>query len=380
MKIHITCTEEFANSKLEDVTKILNKVAGEIIFRKNNVLTHSFISLNNSKFTNPESYFSLSFDELFNICNFHRIISNQNSQDQISPEDYVVLITSIRNDRNWFSAVNDKNIFIHSKSFETNTDRDDIFGVAYNILVNIFQSLLGLNYETLINSPVVHKESIGCINDFCKNKKNVILKLRTGYICDDCIENAIKSNVSPQLLIHLHEILQDIRLNFMNISKIKQKLTPKNIRIDINGDIYIGETNLQLPYIQKTLYYLYLSHPEGILTRSLCNIDSANEIYAIYKAFYPNAFNPNPIVNLCKPTSSSNSTYSRTKSALHSSIRKSLGNQISSFYEILDTRNIAEQPCCKIEVKNYELLIDKKFSDKLDEAKRIISKMPIKRI
>lgn len=59
MKIHITCTEEFANSKLEDVTKILNKVAGEIIFRKNNVLTHSFISLNNSKFTNPESYFSL---------------------------------------------------------------------------------------------------------------------------------------------------------------------------------------------------------------------------------------------------------------------------------------------------------------------------------
>lgn len=83
--------------------------------------------------------------------------------------------------------------------------------------------MLGLNYETLINSPVVHKESIGCINDFCKNKKNVILKLRTGYICDDCIENAIKSNVSPQLLIHLHEILQDIRLNFMNISKIKTK-------------------------------------------------------------------------------------------------------------------------------------------------------------
>ena len=363
MKIYITCTEEFSSEKLNSVFKLLNKISGEIKFPQIKTLTNKFITFCNGKFNNSENHLSLTFDELFNICKYYRI----SEDEKILTDDFVVLITPIENDRHWFSAVNENNIFIHSTSFADNTDRDEVNGIAYNILVNIFQSLLGINYETLSDSSIVHHSSIGCINDYCKKKAKVILKLRTGYICDNCLNEAIKAGVSAEILLHIYQMLQHIREKFMNLEKIKEKLKPKDISIDKGGNIYIGNTNLKLQPLQKTLMYFYLSKKEGFITKLLSDIDAANEINAIYRAF--NGKNgKTSIVKLCKSPSTNDSTYSRTKNALHTKIKETLGDDLSAFYEIVD-EDICDTKICKIKTDDYNVEKDAEFTKRLEKIK-----------
>ena len=365
MKIYITCTEEFSSEKLNSVFKLLNKISGEIKFPQTKTLSNKFITYCNGKFNDLDNLSSLTFNELFEICEYYRY----SEDEKILTDDFVVLITSIENEKHWFSAVNGKNIFIHSTSFSDNTDRDEVNGIAYNILVNIFQSLLGINYETLSDSSIVHHSSIGCINDYCKKKADVILKLRTGYICDNCLNEAIRAGASAEILLNIYQILQHIREKFMNLEKIKDKLIPKNIFIDKNGNIFIGDTNLKLEPLQKTLMYFYLSKEEGFITKMLNDSKVANEINVMYRAFNGKR-GKTTIINLCKSPSTSDSTYSTTKNALHTKIKRTLGDDLSAFYEIIDEES-SETKVCKIKKDNYNVKKDADFTKRLDKINNI---------
>jgi hypothetical protein len=377
MKIHIRCTEEYSVEKLHTIKNILSTTQGEIAIGEATRLNNNYIASINTKFTRPDSYFSLSFDELFSICDFHRLTSNQINPEEISADDYLVLITSISNDRNWFSAIDEnKNIFIHSKSFEYNTDRDEEYGIAYNILVNVFQSLLGLTYSTLPDNTIVHKKSIGCINDYCRVKRDIILKLRTGYICDNCLNEAIKSNVSPQLLLHIHELLQDIRGNFMNLNMIKDKLKPSDISINQYGDIFIGEQKLELAPLEKTLMYYYLTLQNGIVTRFLDDDKVANELFAIYKTFRRSG-QIESIKGICESPGTNDSNYSRIKNSLNNKIKRKLGIRLSGFYEINPVK-IENEIICLINKDGYQVLINEDFKQNLISNRERIKSHPIR--
>lgn len=371
MKIHIRCTEEYSVEKLRTIKKLLSTTQGEITIGEAKKLSNEYVSLKNTKFTYPESSFSLSFDELFSICDFHRLTSNQSNPEEISGDDYVVLITSINNDRRWFSAVDEnKNIFVHSKSFEYNTDRDEEFGIAYNILVNVFQSLLGLSYSTLPDSNIVHKKSIGCINDYCREKRDIILKLRTGYICDNCLNEAIKSNVSPQSLLLIHELLQGIRSNFMNQNMIKDKLKPSDILINLEGKIFIGEQELKLAPLEKTLMYYYLTLQNGIATRFLDDDKVANELFAIYKTFRRSG-QKESIKGICESPGTNDSNYSRIKNSFNNKIKLKLSTSLSGFYEII-TVKIENEIVCLINKGEYSVHINNTFSQNIDSNRERI--------
>ena len=377
MKIHIRCTEEYSVEKLRTIKNILSTTQGEIAIGEATTLNNKYIASINTKFTCPDSYFSLSFDELFSICDFYRLTSNQINPEEISADDYLVLITSISNDRNWFSAVDEKrNIFIHSKSFEYNTDRDEEFGIAYNILVNVFQSLLGLSYITLPDSLIVHKKAIGCINDYCREKKDIVLKLRTGYICDNCLNEALKSNVSPQLLLHIHELLQDIRGNFMNLNMIKDKLKPSDIYINQEGEIFIGEQELELAPLEKTLMYYYLTLQNGIATRFLDDDKVANELFAIYKTFRRSG-QKESIKGICESPGTNDSNYSRIKNSLNNKIKRKLSTRLSGFYEIIPVK-IENEIVCLINKDKYSVHINNTFSQNIDSSRKRIESNPIK--
>ncbi len=372
MNVYITYTEGYSEKKINKIIEILNKSNNEISFKKSNSLRNEYLAYINPKFSIPNLEFSLSFLELFNICALHRSSINQVSPDTISENDFVVLITPIRNNDRWFSAVNNgRNLFIHSESFIQNTDRDEEFGIAYNILVNIFQSLVGVNYDTLEISSIVHKKSIGCINDYCKNKSDIILKLRTGYICDSCLDKAINENVSPQLLLHIHSLLQSIREEFMNLKRIKVRLTLDNIVIDSRGKIYIGNTNLGLTAIEKTLYYFYLTHLDGFETGLFSDLNIANELYAIYRTFYDGA-RVEPIKNLCHFPGTNDSTYSRNKTEIHRKIKDKLGNVLSNYYKII-TEPQERARICRIKPEQYKIVIDPEFTNKINNSKNFIS-------
>jgi hypothetical protein len=282
MKVHITYTEEYPKSKIDMIVKVLNKSFKTIKFKKSSPLTDVILQSFDVRFSIHNLIFSLEFPELFDLCNLQKRNINQANPGEISEVDYVVLITSKRNSDSWFSAVEDRSIFIHSESFTQNTDRDEVYGIAHNILVNIFQSLLRVYWNTLVGSSISHNPSIGCINDQCNQKSDILLKLRTGYICDSCLDLAIENNVLPQLLIEFHSALQLIREEFMNLKRIKAKSTFDNIIVGANGKIYVGSRDLGLSALEKTLYYFYLTHPNGFETRFINDENTSPNLFLIF--------------------------------------------------------------------------------------------------
>lgn len=375
MKVHITYTEEYSQSKIDMIVKILNKSFKTITFINSSPLTDVILQSVDVRFSFPNLIFSLNFSDLFNICNLQRRNINQANPGEISEDDYVVLITSKRNSKNWFSAVEDRNIFIHSESFTQNTDRDEEYGIAHNILVNIFQSLLGVNWNTLPENSISHDPSIGCINDHCRQKSDILLKLRTGYICDSCLELAINNNVSLQRLIDFHTSLQLIREEFMNLNLIKSNSTFDNVVVDANGEIYVGSIKLELSALEKTLYYFYLTHLNGFETRFFNDENTANKLFAIYRVFYDGA-DVEKIKRLCRYPGDNNSTYSRRKSEMHQKIKNKLGDILSKFYSVVDDSIIAENQrnarICRIKNDQFNIVIDPTFSNRIADSEEFV--------
>ena len=195
MKVHITSTPEFSSEIVKEVVSILNKTKGYLEFFFAEPLTYEEISLVNPKFKTPQSIASLTFDEFFGLCQGYRTITNRTLN--IKKDDYVVMVTSIPNHKDWFSAFQEKSIFIYGREWEYYTKHDDRFGIAYEVVENIFQSQIELNINDVDNDPNIHIPSIGCIDDMCMDKVDVMFKLRTADICDSCIDRALEKKSKP---------------------------------------------------------------------------------------------------------------------------------------------------------------------------------------
>mgnify|MGYP007100215496 CR=1 FL=1 len=57
----------------------------------------------------------------------------------------------------------------------------------------------------------VHKKSIGCIMDFCKDKSQIILKMRTADVCESCMNKFIEQDVPVLYTRQFFDILDGIR-------------------------------------------------------------------------------------------------------------------------------------------------------------------------
>ena len=180
MKVHITSTPEFDFNIVKEVVSILNKTKGFLEFSCDEPFTNEEISLVNPIFKSPKAIESLTFDEFFGLCQGYRTITKRKLN--IKDDEYVVMVTSIHNHKDWFSAFLEKDIFIYGLDWEYYTKQDDKFGIAYEVLENIFQSQIKLNIDDVDNEPNIHIPSIGCINDMCMDKVDIMFKLRTADI------------------------------------------------------------------------------------------------------------------------------------------------------------------------------------------------------
>ena len=79
-------------------------------------------------------------------------------------------------------------------------------------------------------------DSIGCINDFCQKKKDVMLKLRTADICDSCLRRAEGKNVDILVMDQLSRTIRALREQFINSYSIESKVKPENVYVDPVSD------------------------------------------------------------------------------------------------------------------------------------------------
>lgn len=327
MKVYITSTPEFSKENINSVVEILKQVPGELEFTGGEPLRIDDIIQINQKFENPDRIGSLTFDELYSLSRLYRV------GKPIHRDDFVVLLTTIPNNKEWFSAFSGKNIFVDVNDWDYITENDGKYGIAYQVVENIFQSLSGIDIDDVDNEPNIHEPAIGCINDMCGlDKGEIILKLRTAHICTSCQSRATTNGVNPLLILQIRLLLEQIRKGLVNFDSIVAQIVPPTLIIDEEGKIKVGGKPIKLEAIQKTLFIFYLNHTDGVSFEQLGQ--KIDELHHIYQILKPLGAELSTVQNLCLPSANPSSTFLKVKSNLNKSLIHELGEQVSEFYVI----------------------------------------------
>lgn len=274
-------------------------------------------------------YHKVSWDTIFEQCQKYRI------QERIPENDFIVLLTEHSNQFGWFTAGDPKgqrNLFVHTAFWEHYTGSDHRYPVAYHVVSAVLKRFTFTNYADL--NAHLHSEARGCINDFCAEKRKVSLKLRTADICPACMDLMDKRNVDRSVIRQVLSIIEGIRDQML--FKSRWKLDPKPLKLQVKGKskriIFPELGNLEVKFtpLEKTLFLLYLNHPEGIRLVELS--DFRPELKRIYAGLYigsdPSMVEAN-IESLSNPlTNSASEKLSRIKSKMI----QALGADLAPFY------------------------------------------------
>lgn len=347
MKIHLIRSPEYETENLKEVYQLLNSYKGPLKFVMNDYefeendfyfLRYKLHPHHNFKFESElkkiafikERGYPLSFEELFTLCDHFR------EQFRIKKNDYVVLLTYRFNSLNWFSHCNNKkNIFIQAAEWEKLYIKvHHKYPVAYQVIENILQNLMEIDSEDGY-TEFIHYHVRGCINDFCKDKREVILKLRTADSCMSCLKRIVDKEIPGDLIDQVLQILEGLRTQFLFKKGINRITGPFSIFIDEDNKLLIpqlGNKELQLEPILCTLYILFLMNPDGIKLKDL--VDFKTELKKIYKFMNPNTHPEQIEKSINDLTNPIGGSFSQKKSKINSNIKKQLGDTYSKDFLI----------------------------------------------
>lgn len=209
------------------------------------------------------------WNQLFSECNEYR------NKKKISENDIVVLLTDIGNEPNWFGGVSPsmKNYFIQTSNWEHffGTGIDCRFPIAYELIIWVMRYYMFQTNEDIMKN--IHQNPIGCIMDFCQEKSQIILKMRTADVCHTCMQKFVERDVPQLLTRQFFDILDGIRLSMTFRSRSAVLNQPS--KMEIRGHTKkifltdLGGLELRLNPKEKALYLLFLKHPDGLYLTEL---------------------------------------------------------------------------------------------------------------
>ena len=369
MKVHLIKDGEVGKDTFSEVVDLLQAISGpiEFYYDSNNIVNFTVEDVIESKVlhkdifgtsiqasaqienykyppkrsinvydSRPLKIFSFPFSRkttkwitIFDKCNTYRLNNN------IPNNEFVLLLTEVSNTNNWFASLDEKmpfNGFIHTSDWNHFIKCQDSFPIAFEVVALVLQKHMFNDYNEARCS--VHLDPIGCINDLCLEKKNIILKLRTADICPDCM-NKLRGKLSIAEIQHALNIMESLRVKMLFSQNFKQNTPLSNLVIDNKNRIFLpdfGNIEIKLRPLEKALYRLYLNHPEGIGLSFLC--DYREELYKIYSnlssigAFEEMKGRIDDMVNVTK--SSAVEKISKIKSAFV----KAIGENLAKHYYI----------------------------------------------
>jgi hypothetical protein len=150
-----------------------------------------------------------SWDSLFRRCRDFRVMHG------IPGDDIVILLTDVGNESNWFGSVADsmRDIFIQTSNWHhyLGNSIDIRFPIAYEIAVWVLRHFMfGTRAEIMTG---IHEIPKGCVNDFCQEKSQVMLKMRTADMCESCMARLIEKDMPALLCRQFFSIMDGIRSN-----------------------------------------------------------------------------------------------------------------------------------------------------------------------
>ena len=201
----------------------------------------------------------------------------------VPEREFAILLTPTANLKNWFALLDEEkpfNGFIHTDEWEHFIPCDPAFPIAFEVVALSLQKYIFENYAQILERT--HEQAIGCVSDLCMKKSEIILKMRTADVCANCMERLEQSLSLPEIH-HALAVMESLRVKMLFAQNFRQNSPPSKIQIRRNGKIYLSDySNLEikLPTLEKTLYILFLKHPEGIYISSLS--EHRQEFYDIY--------------------------------------------------------------------------------------------------
>jgi hypothetical protein len=145
-------------------------------------------------------------------------------KDKVKPEDYVVILSDHGNKKFWFSGADyggKNNIFVHCEDWNFFAKGSDVrYPIAYHVVITLLHHKWVKSEKEIfgkVHSGRPENPHLGCINDFCEEKSQVHLKIRTGDICEKCIEEFIHAGVDKLIIMQVLEIIGNIS-RFMRFS------------------------------------------------------------------------------------------------------------------------------------------------------------------
>ena len=113
-----------------------------------------------------------SWEDLFGVCIQYRM------DNKIPADEQVFLLTDKKNVQNWFGAADKRtlnNYFVDCSDWHYYFKGFDIrFPITYCIAGWLMRKVIFSSSEEMLNA--LHMESIGCLMDFCREKKEIALK------------------------------------------------------------------------------------------------------------------------------------------------------------------------------------------------------------
>ncbi len=233
---------------------------------------------------------TVSWDTIFEKCNLYRSVNNK------PVDEFVLLLTEMSNDKNWFACLDESmpfNGFIHTGDWNYYIKCRDAFPVAYEVIALLLQKHMFTHYSEI--EAMGHKDPIGCVNDICFAKKEIILKLRTADICADCMQK-LSANMGVTEIQHALKLMESLRVKMLYSQNFKQAAPLSKLVVDEKNRIFLpdfGNIEIVLTPLEKALYFLVLRHPEGIGLSYLRR--HRQELIGLYKKTNPSESEDNVI-------------------------------------------------------------------------------------
>ncbi|MDC1244974.1 hypothetical protein N8Z79_05930 [Crocinitomicaceae bacterium] len=303
MKVHLIRSEGFKMEDYNHVFNILNQYTGGITFVPSEPILSldsnfeisyesqneydiqkksesDFSSFHSDDFTDPSEKL-YTWGELLSICNEFRVENN------IPDIEQVLLLTEKKNDQRFFGGFDPitlNNFFIDCSEWDDYFKGFDVrFPIAFSIAGWLMRKVIFASAEE--GYAALHKEPRGCFMDYCIDKREIKLQMRTADICDTCLSYSEKNDANRVYMNQLIQIMEGVRLNLLFRDRSKYLRTNSRLEFrEQNHHMFLtdlGDLQVNLNPKERALYLLYMRHPEGISRTNV--VDYKNELKSYYK-------------------------------------------------------------------------------------------------
>ena len=354
MKVHLIRSEGFKMEDYNNVFNILNQYSGGITFVPSEPIVLSDTDLEIT-YENEDEYgrqkmppsasidFSKSYmfpraekvytwNDLFGICIQYRM------DNKIPADEQVLLLTDKKNEENWFGAADERtlnNFFVDCSDWHYYFKGFDIrFPITYCIAGWLMRKVIFSSADEMRDA--LHLESIGCLMDFCEEKKEIALKMRTADICDQCLSYSEKNDSNRVYMNQLIQIMDGVRSNLMFRDRSKYLRTNSRLEFrEHNHYIFLtdlGDLQVNLNPKELALYLLFINHPEGISRTNV--VDYKDELSSYYKKLTKSGSNEQIKIAIDLLVDASDDNFIQILSRIRRKFRQAVGKEQSKSYSI----------------------------------------------